>query len=77
MTEGSAIRLTSQHAGRFMQTRDGERVGPMEFDPHSFGYDNDKHWRGSLGSIRVYYWVDGRVIAEELGPNDIVGDWIN
>ena len=73
--EAPTVNLTASHAGRLMRTREGEPVGPLEYDAGSFGYNTHKHWRGSLGWGRAYYSSDGRVVDGEDGPNDIVGEW--
>jgi hypothetical protein len=74
-SDAAPLVLTPAHAGRYMRTREGERVGPIEYDAAAFGHDNDKHWRGQLGWTRAYYSANGRVIAGEDGPNDVVGEW--
>ena len=71
----AGVALTPSHTGRLMLTREGEQVGPLEYDPTSFGYHNHKHWRGSLGWGRAYFSRDGRVVDGEDGPHDIVSDW--
>jgi len=73
--QAAPLVLAPQHAGRVMRTRDGKRVGPMEYDAAAFGQENGKCWRGSLGWALAYYFKDGRVIAGEDGQNDIVADW--
>jgi hypothetical protein len=67
------MRLTPQHAGRFMRTRSGERVGPVEYDVVGFGLPGDKFWRAPIGRVRAYYLDNGRITPVEERPEDIVG----
>jgi hypothetical protein len=73
--EASPQVLTPEHAGRYMRTRNGERIGPVEYDAASFGRLSGKRWRAPLDWARAYYWANGQVIDGEEGPHDIVGEW--
>ena len=68
--------LTPDHAGRYMRARNGERVGPIEYDPTGFGRWTGKRWRAPLDWARAYYRENGQVIDGVKGPHDIVGEWL-
>ncbi len=67
--------LSPEHVGRYMRTRDGARIGPVEYDANAFGLPGDKQWRAPLDWARAYYWGNGRISLDEQSPNDIVGEW--
>jgi hypothetical protein len=69
-----SIRLTADHAGRFMRGRSGGRVGPLEYDSEGFGFPGQKQWRAPLNGVRAYYWPDGRVFPDEDSSDDLVAE---
>lgn len=50
----TTVLLTINHAGRQMLTRDGERIGPLEYDVAGFGLSGEKRWRAPIGCVRAF-----------------------
>ena len=66
------MKLAPQHAGRFVRTRSGERIGPVEYDVAGFGLPGDKFWRAPIGWVRAYYLDNGRITPVEERSDDIL-----
>ena len=63
----TAIRI---EAGKFYKTRDGRKVGPMDYR----GYDDEHPWGGHVANDGAYYIFEFNGINYIPGANDLVAE---